>query len=82
MALHTVCQLEIDQLLAELSEANDALIAARQDAEAYRLLSQVALQKNAELTIHNDRLRVCLQRSLGDRYGVTEPDAFRQRAAA
>jgi hypothetical protein len=81
-ATHVVCQLEIDHLLMELAEKDDALIAALQDRDAYQLLSRVALARIAELTTQNDRLRASVRRRLEAAYGAILDSASDERQAA
>jgi hypothetical protein len=67
MVLHTVCQLEIDHLLAELQEKDEALVNALRELSGYRLLAYSALQCVSDLTVQVDRLR--LRRSVQEPYG-------------
>lgn len=69
MTQHTICQLEIDHLLADLHEAEAARIDALRQVSGYRQLAYVALQRIAELTAQNERLRKSVRGSLIDRFG-------------
>lgn len=71
----------ITDLSDELAATKIALIEALRDRAAYQLLAKVALGRITELTAQNDRLRLCVRRSLADVCGFDASDSAATEAA-
>jgi hypothetical protein len=54
------------ELMDDIVRLEEDLIEALRDRDCYRLMAQIAIGQIAELTRHNDRLRVCLRRDALD----------------